>query len=175
MKECLSYPGYSVTEEGQVFTHRRRFGKGKMHGGGVIIDNNYCKKLKLTEGHGGYLYASISTRRGQRSIPLHLLLLDAFVGPLPVGKETRHLDGNQKNNVLSNLCYRTRLENSTDTARHGSLKGSKHPNCKIDETLVKTIRNLHATGKRIFQIVKEIGCSRNIINGILSGRTWRHV
>jgi len=174
MKSCPTYPGYSVTEDGRVFTHRRRFGKGKGHGGGVVIDNTYCKELKKTVGHGDYLYVAISTTRGQRNIPLHRLLLDAFVGPMPKGCETRHLDGNRRNNALSNLCYGTRQENVSDRTKHGSLAGTNHPKAIINEAIVRQIREL-SLSMTIAGVVKTVKCSRNIVNGVLSGRTWNRI
>lgn len=50
---------------------------------------------------------------------VHLLVLAAHVGPLPQGKETRHINGDSLDNRLTNLVYGTKSENAHDTVRHG--------------------------------------------------------
>ena len=122
---CPSYPGYSVDIEGNVYTHRKRYGKGIGRGGGVVITKKHCRKMNQYIGHGNYLYVSISTAKGQRSIPVHLVILDAFMGPRPEGHETRHLDGNPQNNMLDNLCYGTAKENAQDRILHGRQRNGR--------------------------------------------------
>jgi len=117
MKECPSFPGYSVTESGDVYTHRKRFGKGKGNGGGVRIDPNYSLKLNPYKAHGGYMYVAISTKGKMRSIPIHVLLMDAFVGIRLPNTQTRHLNGNPTNNQLENLAYGTIKQNSEDRTK----------------------------------------------------------
>lgn len=61
---------------------------------------------------------------------VHRLVLAAFVGPMPEGQITRHLDGDPSNNHLNNLAYGTPAENVADAIRHGTVaKGSKS-HCK---------------------------------------------
>lgn len=50
---------------------------------------------------------------------VHSAVMLAFVGPRPAGLEVRHLDGNPKNNVLSNLAYGTAGQNRIDAYEHG--------------------------------------------------------
>lgn len=51
---------------------------------------------------------------------VHHLVMLAFVGPLPEGLVTRHLNGNPKDNRLSNLSYGTQAENVRDSVNHGT-------------------------------------------------------
>ena len=100
-RRCPSYPGYSVTNDGRVYshhTHRPPYG----------ID--YTVAEELTGGIDPKGYRSFCLKVGPRrfrSVRLHLLLMDAFVRPRPRGLHTRHLDGNPANNDLSNLRYGT--------------------------------------------------------------------
>lgn len=171
-KYCPSYDGYSVTNDGHIFTHRRRFGRGKGHGGGVIIDWQYQKELNQYNGHGGYLYVSISTNGKQRSIPIHTLLLDAFVGERPIGNETRHLDGNPLNNALDNLCYGSRKENAQDRIKNG-----KRGYSILRDADVKDIKyNLHAKqGLSIAEIARRYNRGESTIRDIVKGRRWKHI
>ena len=71
---------------------------------------------------------------GRRSGPVlvHRLLMEAFTGPCPEGEETRHLDGNRANCVLSNLAYGTHDENMQDMIRHGTNYWANKTHCPKD-------------------------------------------
>jgi len=171
MRNCPSYPGYSATCNGKVFTHRKRYGKGQGHGGGVMITKKHCREMNPWLGHGGYMYVSISTSRGQRSMPVHIMLLDAFVGPRPDAEETRHLDGNPLNNLLSNLRYGARKENAADRVRHGRHRGREI----LNDAEVRSVRRLRQKGETFVAIAERHGISETCASNVANGRTYRHV
>jgi hypothetical protein len=78
-----------------------------------------------------YLYDSFSLCLNGVNVrrKAHHLVLLAFVGPRPEGMETRHLDGNPRNNSLSNLAYGTHTENMQDKIRHGTNSGAEKTHC----------------------------------------------
>lgn len=173
---CSSYLGYSVSEDGSVFTHRKRYGKGQGNGGGVKIDWGYIRKLNSYRGHGGYWYVSVSTEQGQRSIPVHTMLMDAFVGPCPDGYEVRHLDGNPENNNLENLKYGTRQENAADRVRHGSQpRGESHGRAKLTRNDIKAVRAKHSDGATIASIARQYAMAESTIGDIVKKRRWKHI
>lgn len=157
VKDCLSYPGYSVSDCGEAYTHRKRFGKGR--------------------GHGGYWYVAVSTDRGQRSIPLHVLLTDAFIGPCPEGKQVRHLDGIPGNNHLENLCYGTVKENAEDRIECGNHTiGERHGRALLTEEDVHFIRRLYHDGQwTIAAIARRHSRGESTIRDIVKGKHWKHV
>ena len=53
-----------------------------------------------------------------KSWNVHHLVLLAFVGKCPYGQETRHMNGNPKDNRLVNLRWGTHKENMEDKKRH---------------------------------------------------------
>jgi hypothetical protein len=61
---------------------------------------------------------------------VHRLVLEAFVGPCPDGCECRHLDGNSRNNALSNLAWGTSGENKLDEVRHGTHPEASRAHCE---------------------------------------------
>jgi hypothetical protein len=69
-----------------------------------------------------YLKARLSLNGITRSFLVHVLVLNAFVGPCPLGMETRHLNGKPYDNRLSNLCWGTPVENAADAIRHAALR-----------------------------------------------------
>jgi len=78
----------------------------------------------------GYLYVSVhGASGGRRVISVHRLVLMAFVGELPNGLVSRHLDGDPMNNRLSNLRYGTYSENEQDKVRHGGNRNAAKVEC----------------------------------------------
>lgn len=85
------------------------------------------------------------------TIPLHTAVLLAFVGGRPPDAVVRHIDGNPRNNHLSNLCWDSQTENSLDRRRHGTDYNAAKTNCPaghpydMDNTYVHVARNGFAT------------------------------
>lgn len=70
-------------------------------------------------------------RDGQgRTVWVHRLVLEAFVGPAPEGTECCHNDGNPANNRLINLRWDTRQENALDVVRAGEHHMASKTHCK---------------------------------------------
>lgn len=70
---------------------------------------------------GRYPYVNLSNDTGdRRTFHVHRLVLLAFVGPMPTGMQTRHLNGNATDNRLDNLAYGTPTENGADRKLHGT-------------------------------------------------------
>lgn len=112
----LPIPGhegsYEVSDQGRVRSLDRR----------VPCDHGATRKVRglmlkpsVTEGSD---YARVNISRKPRNI--HHLVMLAFVGPLPEGMVTRHLNGDPLDNRLVNLRYGTYAENSADMIRHGT-------------------------------------------------------
>jgi hypothetical protein len=68
----------------------------------------------------GYYQVALHKDGKQRTVKVHKLVMLAFVGPLPPGMETRHMDGDSRNNRRANLRYGTPTENAGDRVRHGT-------------------------------------------------------
>ncbi len=87
---------------------------------------------------------------------VHRLVLEAFVGPCPEGKECRHFpDRTRTNNRLENLSWGSHRRNCKDKRIHGtSAAGVKNNKTKITEKVVFLVRKLSET-KKYFQ--REIG------------------
>jgi hypothetical protein len=75
-----------------------------------------------------FVILSNGPRRQSRSV--HLLVLEAFIGPCPPGLEACHWDGDATNNHLDNLRWDTRAANTADMMRHGRHHQANKTHCK---------------------------------------------
>lgn len=131
----------------------------------------YLKPFLMSNG-----YPHVSLGGIKKRDYVHSLVMEAFVGPLPKGQVTRHLDGDKTNNKLSNLCYGTRLENSADTIAHGrSNRGSRHGMSKLNEYEVIKIREAVRAGCKPSQLAPIYGVSPRLIRMVVEGERWTHV
>ncbi len=81
--------------------------------------------LKLRYLPNGYVQSTLG--KGYTKY-VHRLVLLAFVGPCPPGKECAHDDGVKTNNKLGNLAWKTKSANAIDKRRHGTaLFGERNP------------------------------------------------
>lgn len=108
----VGWPDYHVSSFGRV--------KSTKHGRQLI------RKTGVTQQR----YHNVTLVRSpheRKAFYVHRLVLEAFVGPCPIGEECRHLDGDKNNNRLDNLAWGTRLENAQDGIRHGTTpSGDRH-------------------------------------------------
>jgi len=162
MKECPSFPGYQVSADGCVISTRRRKAP-------VLLKTFRTKK--------GYLTVAAVTSSGIRPIGVHQLVADAYHGPRPTPtSQVRHLDGNPENNCASNLAWGEAVDNATDRKRHGRYSsGARHVNAKLSEESARTIVELRRCGTRIKQLSDRFNVSVSTIEGIIYGKTWRHL
>jgi hypothetical protein len=97
----------------------------KSRWGGMRTVRRSGQILKPRALPSGYLRVSLSGRAEQY---IHTLVLTAFVGIRPDGMQCAHLDGNPANNCLSNLAWKTPVENNADKELHGTvMRGRSNP------------------------------------------------
>lgn len=124
----------------------------------------------------GRLQVTLSKHGRQRTIAVHVLVANAFLGPKPVGKETNHIDYDHRNNLPSNLEYITQLENIRHSYQHGhgltAARGSKASQAKLTEADVIAIRESPLTRATA---AARYGVAPVTIKFIRTRRTWQHV
>ena len=115
-KDHPDYPVIQVSDQGRVYRKPRNVIRG---------DDTYRLSGRIaalnTGSKSGHLKVSIRMNGRYYHAWVHRLVLEAFVGPCPPGMETRHLNGNPKDNRLVNLAWGTPSENSQDTKDHGHV------------------------------------------------------
>lgn len=97
-----------------------------------------------TKGGGGYPRVSLGSNTNTRFV--HLLVLEAFVGPRPEGMEGCHNDGNPANNRLDNLRWDTHSSNISDAVQHGTHTNASKTHCPQGHP--KTPENTYIAPKR---------------------------
>jgi hypothetical protein len=114
---------YEVSDLGRVRSLDRivEHRNGNLHLKGRVL-----KPADKGDGH----LRLVLCRHGQGQIKaVHRLVLMAFIGPAGINQATRHLDGDAKNNILTNLQWGTQRENLLDAVRHGTHAMSKKTHC----------------------------------------------
>lgn len=101
------------------------------------------------ERHSGYMCIELRPQpRLAKTLRVHRLVLEAFVGPRPDGMLARHLNGNPTDNRLANLAWGTPLENAADTTRHGTHNNGRKTHCKRGHEFTEANTFRDRNGKR---------------------------
>lgn len=165
-KDIPGYPGYRVGDDGSVWSQRRTRRTGEW------------RQLKPWASKStGRLIVSLWPERGHRlkKWQVHRIVLLAFVGPCPTGKEVCHEDGDHTDNRLANLRYDTHVANESDKVRHGrKLLGDRHPVAKLNIEMVRAIRLLLPV-HTLIALADRFGVSKKTIWNVKTGRAWRWV
>lgn len=126
---------YMAGSDGNVYSRTQYKGFGKK----VFVDWYPLKGHRTTR---GYVSVSMCHENVKVTKNVHRLICEAFHGaPVPETLQTRHLDGDRKNNVPTNLCWGTQVENWADREAHGhGMKGEKHHQAKFSNFERQAIR-----------------------------------
>lgn len=162
-KTIEEYPNYAVSDEGSV----KRIATSRI--------------LKPCEDVDGYLTISLSKRtEGSiiiRTVRIHKLVAEAFLGNRVAGMQVNHIDGCKNNNASSNLEYLTGKENHAHATRLGlKARGIRNCNAKLTEEKVIDIRKLYETGNYSFSgIAERYSLNKTTVHRAVTGKSWRHV
>lgn len=176
-RDVSEWPGYQVSSDGRVRS-RRRTGYS-----GALYDDWH--ELKQTVSERGYLCVGMKCITKRTWIPVHVLVLTAFVGPRPEDMEACHGPAGKLVNTIGNLRWDTRTENHRDIERHGGrfavrdarrVKGEEQGCAKLSNEKVVAIRSLYAAGgvtQR--QLAAQFGVSQRAIWHVVNRKQWKHV
>lgn len=163
---CL---GYAVNRSGKVISCRIRY-----PGGPFIGVTPVWRKLKLLRHPQGYVQVHVRLAPGRpaKTLPVHRLVLRAFVGPRPPRHDACHKNGVHDDNRLSNLRWDTRSANMYDRVAHGYVQPSVNKNAKVTPALVRKIRSSTAS---CVALSEQYGVHWKTISRIRCFRSWKHV
>jgi len=169
-RDIRDFPGYKVGSDGSLWTSWVRGARP------VRIGHKWHQMKPMIHPYG-YPLVIIGRGRNKRQRPMHIWVLETFIGSCPDGMECRHLDGDPANNNLLNLCWGTPAENQADRITHGTHRcGEQLPWSKLTEANVREIRAEYATGIiSQKQIGEKYGVCQHTISRLLLKKTWKHV
>ena len=105
-----------------------------------------------------------------KGVYVHREVLAAFVGECPAGLHVSHLNGNNSDNRLSNLCYETPLKNVRRKKEHGTQTyGETHGTAKLTSAQVLEIRDKRKKGFKLLELSDLYGVSFQHISRICRG------
>lgn len=111
-------------------------------------------------------HVSVVLGHGENGSPIHQLVMLAFVGPKPNGKEVLHRNGNPTDNRLTNLHYGSRSENIIDVY----YQGKKWRKLSVDDVI--NIRHELLRGVSCKELAQRYGVAIGTISNIKVGRTF---
>lgn len=159
MQKITNGYNYYVDETGSVFNPKGR-------------------KLTTCMNNCGYHTVRLWMNNKSRVFTVHRLVALALI-PNPLNKEmVNHIDGNKKNNHISNLEWVTRSENVIHSHEIGlqiSRKGSDHHNSVMSEKLVHEICRLLELRTSVSQISKTLNIKVYFIKNIKYQGAWKHI
>lgn len=112
----------------------------------------------------GYHVTRLKDKGRSRNCYVHNLVMEAFVGPMPDGKQVAHGNGNQSDNRLSNLRYDT-----PKTRTHN--RGGANYTAKLTK---KQAADLFLFKGSIQQAASKFGVSYRIAYNIKTRRSYRN-
>ena len=109
---------YEVSDKGRVRSLPREFPR--------------CAGRVLKPGinHKGHHSVCLSNNGSTKQFRVHILVLEAFVGPRPKGLLGLHLDDDKANNNVENLYWGTYSDNAADAVRNGTHYPGSLTECK---------------------------------------------
>lgn len=162
-RDIPGFEGYQASTRGRLRSSRHK----QFASIGWLI-------LKPSLSPSGYLMAKLSDSNFFRfTRGVHGWVALAFHGPVPSGRQIRHLDGNKLNNSPGNLRYGTAKENAADKVIHGTqARGSAHHSGKLHESQVLAIRESLTHGATAASLAAKYGVTETAIFAIKKRKTW---
>jgi hypothetical protein len=116
MKQIKDYPNYLITTDGRVFS---------------LIK---MKFLKTSFTNCGYEQVSIRNEVGVKTFTIHRLVALNYIDNQNNKPQVNHIDGNKKNNLLTNLEWCNASENQIHSFAIGLNKSSEKQRLAVSKT-----------------------------------------
>ncbi len=161
------FPGYRISNKGR-FQSCFLFGSNRM-------TSEWRDRPTYIE-KNGYVSATLYKNRKCYRESMHVLILNAFVGPRPSGYQACHNNGIRSDNRLDNLRWDTVSANHMDKHAHGTMPiGSNHQGSKLTEEKVIEIRRMADQGLSDKIIGNKFGISSVQVYNIKTRKQWKHI
>ncbi len=117
-------------------------------------------------------YQRIGANR--KSLHVHVLVLEAFVGPRPSGFDACHWNDVKTDNRIENLRWASHRDNANDAVRNGRLRmrGMDNHRAIVDEAMAANVKARHAAGVPQKELASEFGLGLSTVARIIRGDMW---
>ncbi len=168
-RPVAGFPGYEVSDLGRV----RCWNPCNAVARAPVTP----RLLKAGPNTHGYPHVSLFHRGAQRIRRVHVLVLEAFVGPRPPGCDACHCNGIKTDNRVTNLRWDSAKENNRDRALHGTLpRGENVAGAKLTAERVHLMRFLASVqAANADELAAWFGVNRRTAQQAISGETWAHL
>ena len=131
--------------------------------------------------HDGYEKVRLNYQGKDKTKRIHRLVAEAFI-PNPENKDTvNHIDGNKRNNSVSNLEWVDRSEQMIHAYKMGLKKsriGSHNSNAKLTDEEVREIRKSYIPYSKEFGTValaNKYGVTNRVIGLIVKNKAYKNI
>jgi hypothetical protein len=169
-RDVIGAAGYRVSNSGCVisFWHRTKpFPGATFDKWRWAINLDAPPRVMSAKCRDGYSVVSMRRHGKFKMEFVHLLVLEAFIGPRPEGLQGRHLNDDKSNNRLSNLAWGTPSQNMRE--RHVN---AKKPIYKLSPDGAATVRERLLAGESQSSVARSLGVHQSLVSRINSGKRW---
>lgn len=174
-KDIKRYKGlYQISNLGRVKVLQRTVCvKGK---------KPFVKSEEILNGYiekNGYLVFALYKNKVRKIFKAHRLIAIHFIPNPDKKKDINHINGNKKDNTISNLEWCTCAENARhafDTGLRINPKGMSHGGAKLtDEKVIEIVKKYKTGAISYRKLGAEYGISYAVVFNIFKGKVWSHV
>lgn len=135
------------------------------------------RRVRATRTHrDGHIQVTLHKDGTRKTFYVHVLVLEAFVGPRPKGYQTCHNDGDPSNNCVYNLRWDTQASNYNDRRKHGCCNsGERHGKARLTCEDVREIRRRVGRGETQQKVADYFKTRQNRISEIVNYKTWKEI
>lgn len=184
-KPVVGFEGrYEISDAGAVRSVARRvtrvrYPKGKRV---VQVRDVVPAVMKTSLTANGYQRVTLRRKGVNKTMVVHRIVLEAFVGRRGAGQLCRHLNGCRTDNKLRNLCWGTPEENVADSKRHGTFRcgvGERQGSSRLTAKAVIDIRQEYRRDghnkSNAGILARKYGVARDTVLKVVSRKTWAHI
>jgi hypothetical protein len=157
-RSVSGFPMYEVSSLGRVRSYWR------------TTPTNPFLIIKIQKDNQGRPFVVLGKGdKDRRTVRVSVLVLESFVGPRPHKHEGAHENGDNTDNQLSNLKWKTKKDNEADKVRHGTLTiGERNGSVKLTDQQVQYIRSSPLSGYKLAKNLKVTKSTISVIRRNLS-------
>lgn len=169
-KPIAGYEGfYEVSDQGRVKSLARVIDGDFGTKGG----RRFARERILRPSRNRYCNVSLAMNGKSKSVAVHSLVLNSFIGQCPEGMVCRHFpDRDTSNNTVANLQWGTPTQNQEDRFIHGTDDKGKPKKRKLTKIVEGEIAEKYARQNVTQrQLAIQYGISLALVNHIVNNKT----